>query len=241
MARKIKVDNSILKRLRRKEEKERIEFLKVRTFILVVCEGSKTEPNYFNAIKKSLPKNVLETVQVDIIGTGTNTLTVVDRAVEEVEKAARVRNRVFDAVWVVIDRDSFPAEHFNNAIFRCQGLGYGCAWSNEAFELWYVLHFQYRNTAMIREDYEGVITTEVNKCIANADQPSIRQFSYLKNDERMYAILHEFGDEDFAMENARKLIGNFHDTRYSTHDPCTKVHELVASLNALREPEAEEE
>jgi hypothetical protein len=223
------------------EEKERIGFLKIRTFVLVVCEGSKTEPNYFNSIKKSLPKSVLETIQVDIIGTGTNTLTVVDRTVEEVEKAIRVRNRKFDEVWVVIDRDSFPAQRFNNAVFRCQGLGYGCAWSNEAFELWYVLHFQYRNTGMSRDDYKGVITNEINNRIAQAENPSIRTFAYRKNDERMYALLQEFGDEVFATNNADRLLADFHNTRYSTHNPCTKVHKLVQSLNALKESEAEEE
>jgi hypothetical protein len=241
MARKIKVDSAILKRLKRKEKKEEIEFLKIRIFILAVCEGSKTEPNYFNAIKIGLPKNVLETVQVEIIGTGANTLTVVDRAEKEVEKADRVRNRKFDEVWVVIDRDSFPPEHFNNAIFRCQGLGYGCAWSNEAFELWYVLHFQYRNTPMSRDDYKGVITNEINNRIAQVENPSIRTFTYRKNNERMYALLQEFGDEAFATNNANRLLANFHDTRYATHDPCTKIHELVQSLNALRESETEEE
>jgi hypothetical protein len=241
MARKIKVDNAVLKRRRRKEEKERIEFLKVRTFILVVCEGSKTEPNYFEAIKAELPKHVLETVNVEIIGTGNNTVQVVDRAEAEVARAKQVRNRVFDQVWVVIDRDSFPAQDFNNAIFRCRGLGFGCAWSNEAFELWYVLHFQYRNTAMSRKDYAQVITTEVNRCIANADRPSIRAFAYAKNDASMYAILKEFGDESFAVDNAHRLLENFHDARYANHNPCTTVHELVVALNALRETDTEEE
>lgn len=242
MARKVKVDNAMLKRRRRKEAKLIREATRnVRHTVLIVCEGSKTEPNYFHAIKQNLPRNVLETVQVDIVGTGTNTLTVVDLAAEEVEKADRIRNRKFDAVWVVIDRDSFPAERFNNAVFRCQGLGYDCAWSNEAFELWYVLHFQYRNTAMSRDDYKGVITQEINARIAQAENPSIKTFTYLKNDERMYALLKEFGDEAFAINNAENLMANFQDTRYANHNPCTKVHELLQALNSLQERSNEEE
>lgn len=90
MARKIKVDNAILKRLSRKEEKEeRIEFKKKRRFILIVCEGTKTEPNYFEAKKQELPANVLETVEIDIQGTGKGTLKVVEAAEEEVERAKK--------------------------------------------------------------------------------------------------------------------------------------------------------
>ena len=241
MARKIKVDNAVLKRLRRKEEKERIEFQAVRQFILVVCEGEKTEPNYFQSLKNTLPKNVLETVQIDIVGTGANTETVVDLAQEEVQKAKERRNREFDQVWIVIDRDSFPAQHFNNAIFRCEGLGYHCAWSNEAFELWYVLHFQYRNTAMGRQDYAGVIEQEIRSRIVQAESPSIREFTYAKNDPNMLAVLQEFGDEGGAIRNADKLVDLYDDQRYSTHNPCTQVHELVRALNVLRNDGSAEE
>lgn len=47
MARKIKIDNAVLKRRVRKEQKRKIEFKSKRKFYLIVCEGEKTEPNYF--------------------------------------------------------------------------------------------------------------------------------------------------------------------------------------------------
>ncbi|GJM34790.1 MAG: hypothetical protein DHS20C18_37910 [Saprospiraceae bacterium] len=234
MARKIKVDNSVLKRLNRQEKREKIEFKKKRKFILIVCEGEKTEPNYFESKKRGLPANVLETVEIDIHGTGKNTLKVVKAAESEVEKANRIRNKVFDSVWIVIDRDSFPAQDFNNAIFKCTGKGFKCAWTNEAFELWYVLHFQYRNTEMSREDHKKVIEEEVNKKINQSGKGlSIRSFEYKKNDPNMYFILEEYGDEDMAIQHAEKLCQLYTNQQYAKHNPCTKVHELVKEINML--------
>ena len=45
MARKVKIDNSILKR--RGYKRRSHEPVNIVCRILIVCEGSKTEPNYF--------------------------------------------------------------------------------------------------------------------------------------------------------------------------------------------------
>ena len=50
MARKIKIDNAVLKRLERKQQKE-IKCKKILCRILIVCEGEKTEPQYFKKFK----------------------------------------------------------------------------------------------------------------------------------------------------------------------------------------------
>lgn len=240
MANKIKIDNAVLKRLKRKEERERIEFKKKRKFILIVCEGGKTEPNYFKSIKVTLPINVLETVDIDIHGTGANTVKVVEIAEQKIEDAKRNRNKIFDSVWIVIDRDSFPANDFNNAIFKCIGKGYRCAWTNEAFELWYILHFQYRNTPMSREDYKRVIEEEINRRGNEIGMFIDSEFKYKKNDENIYKLLLQLGDENQAKENAKKLKALFTDEKFANHNPCTFVDELVEEIYSLREDECHE-
>ena len=81
MARKRKVDNAVLKRIRQRQAREqrqsrtRVE----RKRILIVCEGEKTEPNYFRSFQEALPKGVVE---LEIMGTGDNTLNVVNKAIE---------------------------------------------------------------------------------------------------------------------------------------------------------------
>jgi hypothetical protein len=146
--------------------------------ILIVCEGEKTEPNYFEAIKKKLPPRVAE---VRIHGEGANTLTLVDTACELRDVRAG-GDYQFDQVWVVFDRDSFPADDFDNAIARAEARGMKCAWSNEAFELWYILHFEYRNTEMPRGDYQRKLDT-------------LLQEHYRKNAPDMYDKLAVLGNQ----------------------------------------------
>ena len=85
MARKSKIDNAILKRRARKEQQRKKGQRAIRKFILIVCEGEKTEPNYFNVFRKDLPKGVLENYAIEVDGTGRNTLSMV-------EEAIRIRN-----------------------------------------------------------------------------------------------------------------------------------------------------
>lgn len=80
MANRIKIDNAILKRRARAEKKRKTEFKSKRKFYLIVCEGEKTEPNYFESLKESLPRGVLELTNIDIDGTGKNTLSIIEEA-----------------------------------------------------------------------------------------------------------------------------------------------------------------
>lgn len=157
MARKEKVDNSLLKRLACKETKREIEFRSRRKYFLIVCEGEKTEPNYFLELKDSLP--IGSVAVIDIEGTGKNTLSIIDECIT-------IRNRSlikYDRDWAVFDRDSFPAVNFNNAIKKASANKINCAWSNEAFELWFLLHFQFVNTPLNRDRYKSFLQREVRK------------------------------------------------------------------------------
>jgi hypothetical protein len=79
MARKAKVDNAILKR-QRTSWKRTQSVRNKRKYYLVVCEGSETEPNYFEAFKNDLPKAILDVYEFKIEGTGFNTLSLVAEA-----------------------------------------------------------------------------------------------------------------------------------------------------------------
>jgi len=105
--------------------------------ILIVCEG-ETEKIYFEAFP-------LMTANLKTISTGSNTKTLIKRAKRESEDSIK-RDESYDQVWCVFDRDSFSKEQFNTAIQMAESRGFQVAWSNEAFELWYVLHFEYLNS-----------------------------------------------------------------------------------------------
>lgn len=67
MARKIKVDNALSKKFASQEKKRSIGTKSKQVFILIVTEGTKTEPNYFEAIRAKFPRGLIDTV--DIQGT----------------------------------------------------------------------------------------------------------------------------------------------------------------------------
>lgn len=103
--------------------------------------------------------------------------------------------------------------------------GIRSAWSNEAFELWYYLHFQYLDTAIDRRDYIAKLENEIKR------HPGHEQFRYEKNAPGFYRILTLFGNEELAKKRAvtlrKKFKGN---TDYSKHKPCTMVDILVEEL-----------
>ena len=105
---------------------------------LIVCEGERTEPNYF---KELVRDRYSEVRSGDIVGEGRSTCALVKRTEEIREKLESQRQLRFDCVWVVFDKDDF--NDFNEAIALAERKGYKAAWSNEAFELWYLLHFIY--------------------------------------------------------------------------------------------------
>ena len=67
MARKVKIPNHIKKKHERIESKRLEEVKSKRRFYLIVCEGEKTEPNYFESLKNDLPKGVLDVCDFKIV------------------------------------------------------------------------------------------------------------------------------------------------------------------------------
>lgn len=178
--------------------------------ILVVCEGAKTEPNYF----KSFDAAAI-TATVDVRGEGKNTTSLVDSAAEIVRKA-RESGRPYDEVWAVFDRDSFLPEAFNEAVRRAEAAGMRTAWSNEAFELWYLLHFDYIDAAISRSRYGGMLADKLG-------------FPYAKNATDMRARLR--AREPDAIRNAKLLHSSYSsETPPASAFPCTTVYRLVEAL-----------
>lgn len=198
----------------------------VRCRILIVCEGEKTEPNYFRSFSMMANSSGL-VYEIKTAGGGINTIQVVDKAIELKAQADKVA-KPYDSVWVVFDRDSFKATDFDNAINKAKQNKIGCAWSNEAFELWYVYHFDDRCTAMSRKDYKDIITKRVR---AVGYRKGNKEYAYLKNDINMRAILSACHcDEDIAIRRAERQSKIFNNQKFHDHNPCTMVYKLVRQL-----------
>jgi hypothetical protein len=213
MARSIKIDNALQKRFQNHTKKRSKRGLKV--YFLIVCEGEKTEPNYFKSFPKQIDKYVIE-IKTD--GGRINTIAVVDKAIE-------LRNssiQKFDRVWAVFDKDSFSDSNFNTAILKAKKNGINCAWSNEAFELWYLLHFCDRNTGIARSEYKEQLEKFINK----KDQ----RWRHKKNATDMYEVLQRYGDRQKAIKRAEALSCLYQDEKFAKHNPRTEVYKLVRQL-----------
>lgn len=227
MARTIKIDNALQKRFSQKQGKKK-KSREIVTYFLIVCEGEKTEPNYF----KSFPKQVGKVVyDIEFDGGGISTLKVVEKAIELRDKS----KQKYDRVWAVFDRDSFKANSFNSAILKAKANSIECAWSNEAFELWYLLHFHNRITAMKRDEYKKAIENALNEKLGKKNKP----FHYKKNDTSMYALLKKLGRQDLAIKWAKDLSEKIDGENYANYNPQTQVFKLVEELigqsNKLKE------
>jgi len=175
--------------------------------ILIVCEGKKTEPNYFKKFPIDKSK-----YYVDAKGEGRITKSLVERAIEIQEMALLP----FDIVWCVFDKDDNSDEVFNEARQTAKANEIEVAYTNEAFELWYLLHFNYYDSAMSRHQYQEKLT-------------ELLGYKYEKNSENMYQELHDKQPE--AIRNAKRLLSNYSPSNPAKDNPSTTVHQLVEELN----------
>lgn len=181
----------------------KIDMREVKQRFLIVCEGEKTEPNYFRSFR--VPKNV-----IDVHGVGENPSRLVQSAIE-------LKNQdEYDQIWCVFDRDDWSISDFNNAIKSAKKEGFGVAYSNEAFELWYLLHFEFLSTGIPRSDYILKLT-------------SLLGHKYKKNSETIYDELLE--KQSTAIKNAENLVKEYIPHVPSRDNPSTAVHLLIKEIN----------
>lgn len=110
MARVIKIDNALQKRHEYKKKKRSTRQVICR--ILIVCEGEKTEPNYFRAFEKIQKGNIVYELTLD--GGRINTIGVVDKAISLRDKATIP----FDRVWAVFDRGWLSSQEFQYGYYE---------------------------------------------------------------------------------------------------------------------------
>lgn len=175
--------------------------------ILIVCEGMRTEPRYFEAFKVS-------SAEVTVEGKGRNTDSLVEYAIRLKKK--RKGSERYDQVWCVFDRDSFPPQQFNRALELASKNNIRVAYSNEAFELWFLLHFNYYDTAMSRAQYAEKLSELLGR-------------EYKKNDGDLYRIL--LSKQSIAIRNANNLLEKYVPSNPCEDKPSTTVHHLVEELN----------
>lgn len=188
---------------------------------LIVTEGVRTEPLYFEEFRRRINAAFGgEYVTLRVCGLGDNTVSLFGQA----KAIAEADPDGFTQVWVVYDKDSFPARDFNAVVDLCASASdgattYRAAWTNEAFELWFIPHFMFTDSALGRDSYELILTRHLRACGVGA---------YAKNRADMFDVLE--GRMAIAIENAEKLERANSGKVPADSNPGTSVHLLVKEL-----------
>lgn len=195
---------------------------------LIVCEGSKTEPFYFEGIKRQINSKYGNKIRVENVSANRIEIDGTGRNTEDLTNYAIIKRRnakiPYGHVWCVFDKDSFSDQQFNNAITLCNNNNIGAAWSNEAIELWFILHFEYMNSSISRFAYIDKLNYWFGKF-------KINNGKYEKTLEDIFDILNKHGDMTLAIKFAKKLEKKYNKgTTPSNMNPATTVYELVEEL-----------
>lgn len=197
----------------------KIETIPIKKTILIVCEG-QTEKLYF----ESFPVLGLQIKAVDLKGQAKLKLVESTKVIIENGKEE------YNEIWCVFDMDvkrgAAEFADFDNAITKALLLGYKVAYSNDAFELWFYLHFNTINSQQLRSYYYkelgkrfGINYVKVGKKYDFC----LQIYELLKNDKD--------SSQEKAIERARSLFEQQENLPYHQQNPNTKVYQLVEELN----------
>jgi len=183
----------------RKGRKSRIE----NNTILIVC-GGKTEEKYFKQWNIDLGK-----IKVKPVTQPKNPMNIVEHAI----KMRSLEN--YRQVWCVFDKDEF--EDFDEAIFYAYKNGINTAFSNKAFEYWFLIHYEKTYRSMNIKDLIEKLSSYIGE-------------KYKKGGQDMYNLLKD--KIDIAIQNAKwgHQLHKKEGGKPSVWESCTTVYELVEEL-----------
>ncbi|RZJ89742.1 MAG: RloB domain-containing protein [Hymenobacter sp.] len=212
------------------EDKRPIRWRHYKHLVLIVCEG-QTEKLYFETVFATL---LSEKVFVRPISAGRDPLGVAEQAIAEREKLRSEAKKEVDRVWLAFDKDDADREpgkktRFMQAIQLAQDEKMQLAFSNEAFELWLLLHFAEVDATV------PLSRQELYELLAAALQlhPLFATNSYDHKKSKAANVLQavlELGDANLAHGRAEALLAAHSGKPLLETNPSTRVHVLLHSL-----------
>jgi hypothetical protein len=215
--RKSKEDNKAERNQRKLDRKKNIR--KDLDRVIIACEGSVTERNYFKSIFSELISNhnIAKTSLIIAKHSHTDPKGVLSDLLIELEK-----DDEFEHKWIVIDRDEH--ESFSKTLDQAKSENVNVAYSNPSFEFWFVLHFEDYTTPTHRHYLLNLLKKHIN---------------YKKNSNTTYHETLPF--QEIAIKRSKKLIDKFtldgRKLNPTTDNPSTTVYKLVEVLKGLQKVE----
>ena len=191
---------------------------------LIVCEGSKTEPYYFQEFCKV---HKLSTLRVGITPSerGSSPDCVVTYAEQLFDEEAQKLDR-YDQVFCVFDRDQHST--FEAATQRIEDLSatkpFVAIPSYPCFEYWLLLHFTYT-----RQPFDQTSKISVCESVIRKLRKQTGFEHYEKAQKEIYSQLRD--RTDIAIKHAQQAENEAGQT--GEENPSTRVHHLVIELRNL--------
>lgn len=214
---------------------------------IIFCEDTVSEPVYFKYFETSK-------IKVNCIPNQKNMMKNVINAIHHCEENDLISHNEEEhcitegtQVWCVFDRDKEETQEkiekgnieFNLSIQNAASKGIKVAWSNDAFELWILLHFEEVNQSERKYVYDRL--TEVFKALPKPNEDLVKALNYhnfnykesLKSETNFRKIVRSEIVEKIKLAiNRAKILDESYpiNTKPSEKAPCTKVYLLVEEL-----------
>ena len=210
--------------------------------VIIACEDEVSAPTYFKMIVRKLKENRIITQDSLVIANHKHNTPkgVLDDLIKYKEDGKNYKN--FEHRWIVIDRDAprvngggHSTDDFNGALSSAKSKQVEVASVNDSYELWYLLHFIPRTTAILRDE----ILKEVIKKLKEKNPTKFRDLDYenIKSEKYTEFIFEELLElQPIAIKNAKNLLESYGESHNPESDnPSTTIHKLVEILNNLKD------
>jgi len=181
--------------------------------IYIICEGEKTEKQYFESFKRRYSN-----LNIMCIHEGYTDPKNIVICAKERKKQYSIDKEKGDGIWCVFDVNSNTNAAIISAVEIANEEGIEIALSNPSFEFWYLLHYEYRSGHIGRKD----VITRLKKYIKHYDKAVC-----------YYDILND--RLETATNNAKELnkmhAGNQQELFCRESNPSTQVFKLVEFIN----------
>jgi hypothetical protein len=183
----------------------------IRDSILIICGKTETEKNYFLGFKEKI-RSATGRIILKIIDKGSAPLEIVEIAINE--KKSMGFDSPYRHIWAVFDKDEY---NIDKAITLAKVNDIHTAWTNEAFELWFIYHYEYFTSPLSRNKYKIKLDDHLN-------------MEYSKSDPIIFKRLEKH--MVIAIENARRSYQwhLLHEHLPADSNSCTTVYQLAELL-----------